>query len=60
MSNSLGSGSLKEAPLGVDMENEDEYVSQSKLLQQFTNICSIDKAWMFSSCSGTLLSVSFA
>lgn len=47
-----GAGSLKEAPLGVDMAMEEEYVSQSKLLLDFTTICTIDRTWTFKSENG--------
>lgn len=40
---------VKDLPLGLDPTTEDEYDSQSKLLQEFTNISSIDKAWTFKS-----------
>ncbi|XP_031380494.1 acylamino-acid-releasing enzyme-like isoform X2 [Punica granatum] len=42
-----------DTPLGVDMAMEDEYVSQSKLLQDFINICDIDKAWTVKSENGS-------
>ncbi|CAN6551730.1 unnamed protein product [Malus baccata var. baccata] len=45
-------GSLKEMPLGVDATTEEEYTSQSRLLQDFTSISSIDKAWTFKSDIG--------
>lgn len=47
-----GAGSPKEAPLGVDMEMEEEYVSQSKLLEDLTSICNIDRTWTFKSENG--------
>ncbi|KAM5552922.1 acylamino-acid-releasing enzyme [Rosa sericea] len=37
---------LKEMPLGIDATTEDEYASQSRLLQEFTSISSFDKAWI--------------
>ncbi|KAK9930969.1 hypothetical protein M0R45_018269 [Rubus argutus] len=37
---------LKEMPLGIDATTEEEYASQSRLLQEFTAISSIDKAWI--------------
>jgi len=43
---------LKEVTLGTVMATEEEYASQSKLLQEFTNVCSIDKAWIFQSEKG--------
>lgn len=43
---------LKEMTLGTDMATEEDYASQSKLLQEFTNICNIDKAWIFQSENG--------
>ncbi|XP_019449915.1 PREDICTED: acylamino-acid-releasing enzyme-like isoform X2 [Lupinus angustifolius] len=42
----------KEFPLGLDEWTEEEYAVQSKLLQQFTNISNIDKAWIFNSDNG--------
>ncbi|XP_016647658.1 PREDICTED: acylamino-acid-releasing enzyme-like isoform X2 [Prunus mume] len=45
-------GSFKEMPLGIDATTEEEYASQSRLLQEFTGISSIDKAWIFKSDSG--------
>ncbi|KAI4317929.1 hypothetical protein L6164_025755 [Bauhinia variegata] len=44
-------GSQNEIPLGLDPTTEEEYAHQSKLLQEFTNISSIDKAWVFKSDS---------
>ncbi|KAK8684694.1 hypothetical protein V6N13_040710 [Hibiscus sabdariffa] len=44
---------VKEFPVGLDEDAEEEYVSQSRLLQEFTSISSIDKAWIFKSESGT-------
>ncbi|KAJ7954803.1 Acylamino-acid-releasing enzyme like [Quillaja saponaria] len=43
---------LREMPLGLDTTTEEEYAFQSVLLQQFTNISNIDKAWIFKSESG--------
>lgn len=37
----------------LDATAEEEYASLSKLLQEFTNISSIDKAWTFNSGNGT-------
>ncbi|KAM1724025.1 hypothetical protein ACFX13_022581 [Malus domestica] len=45
-------GPVKDMPLGVDATTEEEYASQSRLLQDFTSISSIDKAWIFKSDSG--------
>ena len=39
---------------------EEEYASMSKLLQEFTNIPTIDKAWTFESESGIVASCLFA
>ncbi|KDP40266.1 hypothetical protein JCGZ_02264 [Jatropha curcas] len=39
-------------PLGIDASTVEEYASQSKLLQEFTSISSIDKAWTFKCTSG--------
>ncbi|XVE65924.1 hypothetical protein DITRI_Ditri08aG0038700 [Diplodiscus trichospermus] len=45
-------GSVKELPVGLDEATEEEYASLSKLLQDFTCISSIDKAWIFKSERG--------
>ncbi|KAK9690781.1 hypothetical protein RND81_09G153400 [Saponaria officinalis] len=45
----FGATSSKELPLGFDPTMAEEYTSLSKMLSQFTNICSIDKAWVFKS-----------
>ncbi|XP_050372077.1 acylamino-acid-releasing enzyme [Argentina anserina] len=37
---------LKEMPLGIDETTEEDYALQSRLLQEFTSISSIDKAWI--------------
>ncbi|GLT99491.1 hypothetical protein SLE2022_169280 [Rubroshorea leprosula] len=42
----------KELPLGLDAATEEEYESQSKLLKEFTDISTIDKAWIFQSNGG--------
>ncbi|KAM6566382.1 hypothetical protein CsatA_025510 [Cannabis sativa] len=42
----------KDLPLGLDEASEEEYTLQSKLLQEFTSISNIDKAWTFKSGSG--------
>uniref|UniRef100_A0A6V7QSZ4 Acylamino-acid-releasing enzyme n=1 Tax=Ananas comosus var. bracteatus TaxID=296719 RepID=A0A6V7QSZ4_ANACO len=39
----------KEKPVAIDEATSEEYASQSKLLQEFTNMPSIDKAWVFTS-----------
>ncbi|KAG6732745.1 acylamino-acid-releasing enzyme isoform X1 [Carya illinoinensis] len=46
-------GSIKEMPLGLDTTMEEEYASQSKLLQEFISISNIDKAWIFKPDDGT-------
>uniref|UniRef100_A0A2N9IZB8 acylaminoacyl-peptidase n=1 Tax=Fagus sylvatica TaxID=28930 RepID=A0A2N9IZB8_FAGSY len=45
-------GPIKNMPLGLDAAIEEEYASQSKLLQEFTSIPNIDKAWIFKSDDG--------
>ena len=50
-------GTVKELPVGLDEATEEEYASQSKLLQDFTSISSIDKAWSFKSDSGRMAKV---
>ncbi|TXG72161.1 hypothetical protein EZV62_000740 [Acer yangbiense] len=42
----------KEMPSGLDETTEEEYASNSNLLQEFTNISNIDKAWTFNSGDG--------
>jgi len=49
---SSGTDSAKELHVGLDPTTEEEYATQSKLLQEFINIPSIDKAWIFNSDSG--------
>lgn len=43
-----------EFPSGIDPTTEEEYAVQSKLLQEFTKIPNIDKAWTFKSDSGMI------
>lgn len=50
----VGASSPKEFPLGLDASLEEEYFSQSSLLQDFTSIPNIDKAWTFTSDGGTI------
>ncbi|XP_006356048.1 acylamino-acid-releasing enzyme isoform X1 [Solanum tuberosum] len=50
---SVGASSPKEFPLGLDASLEEEYSSQSSLLQDFTSIPTIDKAWTFTSDGGS-------
>lgn len=52
-------GSIKEMPLGLDAKMEEEYASQSKLLQEFTSISNIDKAWIFKSDDGMTQLIAF-
>ncbi|KAL6007305.1 hypothetical protein ACLOJK_032802 [Asimina triloba] len=42
----------KKMPKGIDATTEDEYASQSKMLQEFTNFSTFDKAWIFKSDKG--------
>ncbi|KAF9618650.1 hypothetical protein IFM89_002345 [Coptis chinensis] len=51
-----GAVSAKEMPLGLDANMEEEYASQSKLLQEFTSISTINKAWVFKSGDGDCFS----
>lgn len=44
--------SVPKIPVGLDAASEAEYASQSKLLQEFIEIATIDKAWTFRSPSG--------
>ncbi|XP_059310051.1 LOW QUALITY PROTEIN: acylamino-acid-releasing enzyme-like [Lycium ferocissimum] len=44
---------LKRFPLGLDETSEEEYSSQSALIQDFASIPTIDKAWTFTSTSGS-------
>ncbi|PIN21311.1 Dipeptidyl aminopeptidase [Handroanthus impetiginosus] len=39
----------KEMPVGLDAATQEEYASVSKLVQEFTDIPTIDKAWTFKS-----------
>ncbi|KAL0414423.1 UNVERIFIED_CONTAM: Acylamino-acid-releasing enzyme [Sesamum radiatum] len=39
----------KQIPVGLDAATQEEYASVSKLLQEFTDISTIDKAWTFKS-----------
>ncbi|KAF9677661.1 hypothetical protein SADUNF_Sadunf08G0130700 [Salix dunnii] len=45
--------SPKDLPVGLDAKTEEDYASLSKLLQEFTSIPNIDKAWTFKSNTGT-------
>ncbi|KAJ6318681.1 hypothetical protein OIU76_014105 [Salix suchowensis] len=45
--------SPKDLPVGLDAKTEEDYASLSKLLQEFTSIPNIDKAWTFKSDTGT-------
>ncbi|CAI9118324.1 OLC1v1019886C2 [Oldenlandia corymbosa var. corymbosa] len=49
---SSGVNSFLKAPAGLDIASEEEYTVQSKLLQDFIEISSIDKSWTFASPSG--------
>lgn len=42
----------KEISSGLDAATQEEYASLSRLLQEFTNIPTIDKAWTFKSETG--------
>ena len=53
-----GNASPKELPLGQDPIMIKEYESLSKLLLEFTGICSINKAWVYPSGTG-LTSIAF-
>ncbi|KAJ6988566.1 hypothetical protein NC653_021474 [Populus alba x Populus x berolinensis] len=46
------SSSPKDLPVGLDAKTEEEYASLSSLLQEFTSIPNIDKAWTFKSNTG--------
>lgn len=53
-----GANSVKEngeMPWGVDEATEGEYASQSELLQEFTSISTIDKAWTFKPENGMVM-----
>ncbi|KAJ6911147.1 hypothetical protein NC652_021703 [Populus alba x Populus x berolinensis] len=58
------SSSPKDLPVGLDAKTEEEYASLSSLLQEFTSIPNIDKAWTFKSNTGigsqTMFSISQA
>ncbi|XP_010440446.1 PREDICTED: acylamino-acid-releasing enzyme-like [Camelina sativa] len=49
---SSGTDSAKELHVSLDSTTEEEYATQSKLLKEFINIPSIDKAWIVNSDSG--------
>ncbi|KAI3469676.1 hypothetical protein Pfo_026339 [Paulownia fortunei] len=49
----------KEMPVGLDAATQEEYASLSKLLQEFTDIPTIDKAWTFKSESEDVSSAMF-
>ncbi|OMO95588.1 hypothetical protein COLO4_15764 [Corchorus olitorius] len=51
---------VKEFPLGIDETTEDDYASLSKLLQEFINVSSIDKAWVFKSGNGIVSQAMFS
>ncbi|KAG6574947.1 Acylamino-acid-releasing enzyme, partial [Cucurbita argyrosperma subsp. sororia] len=52
MDGSKISAVVEEFPSGIDPATEEEYVEQSKLLEEFTKIPNFDKAWTFKSDSG--------
>ncbi|KAK4405803.1 Acylamino-acid-releasing enzyme [Sesamum angolense] len=45
----VGDSPIKQIPEGLDAASEEEFASLSKLLQEFTDIPTIDKAWTFKS-----------
>ncbi|KAL0348931.1 UNVERIFIED_CONTAM: Acylamino-acid-releasing enzyme [Sesamum angustifolium] len=45
----VGGSPIKQIPEGLDAASEEEFASLSKLLQEFTDIPTIDKAWTFKS-----------
>lgn len=59
MDGSKISAVVEEFPSGIDPATEEEYVEQSKLLEEFTKIPNFDKAWTFKSDSG-MISIVFA
>ncbi|XP_020244882.1 acylamino-acid-releasing enzyme 1-like isoform X2 [Asparagus officinalis] len=50
----------KESPMGVDATTVEEYASQAKLLQEFSNIPTINKAWIFKSEESSRAMFSFS
>ncbi|KAL0388499.1 UNVERIFIED_CONTAM: Acylamino-acid-releasing enzyme [Sesamum radiatum] len=44
-----GGSPTKQIPVGLDAATQEEYASVSKLLQEFMDISTIDKAWTFKS-----------
>ncbi|MCL7048160.1 hypothetical protein MKW94_022360 [Papaver nudicaule] len=44
--------SAKEVSQGLDVENEEEFASQSTLLKEFASLSTIEKAWVFKSDNG--------
>lgn len=55
-----GTVAAKDIPHETNETAMDEYDSQSKLLQEFSKVPSIDKAWIFKSDSGVLTTFSWA
>lgn len=49
-----GNVAAKDIPHGISETAVDEYDSQAKLLQEFSKVPSIDKAWIFKSDCGVL------
>ncbi|KAJ0981572.1 hypothetical protein J5N97_009827 [Dioscorea zingiberensis] len=52
--------SLKDMQLGQDAADVEAYATQSKLLQEFASISSIEKAWIFNSESGSVSHAMFS
>ncbi|KAJ8627118.1 hypothetical protein MRB53_020425 [Persea americana] len=50
----------KEMTHSMDATTEDEYASQAKLLQEFTNLSSIKKAWTFKCNNGNSSQIMFS
>lgn len=46
--------SPKKTPLGVEETTVEEYASQAKLLKEFTDIPSIERAWTVKSGDGMI------
>lgn len=48
----VGGSPIKQKAAELDSATQEEYVSVSKLLKEFTDIPTIDKAWTFKSQTG--------
>ncbi|KAK1439527.1 hypothetical protein QVD17_05347 [Tagetes erecta] len=56
----LGVSAVTEVAANLDDFTEEEFVSQSKVYKEFTNMSTIDKAWTFKSLSGRVSQTMFS